>query len=214
MIFWFSEEVRYADIYMNMLSSNNFFSLTLNGHPYAETGPLYFILVWLLDAIPTINMPQAFFGSSILFAMLFVASTWILARGLGYSNKIAFTAGLILLSTFFLAGFTNYTRMDLLFAAFLNLSYVCFFRAWNKKIRTDLAYFRIPFPLLRSPYFNTDGIHPSIDRFFLFLHLDRKIQTYQQRRRHYRIFAGNPHYFRMVFLFISSRRRRIYQFDF
>ena len=64
--FWFSEEVRYADIYMNMLSSNNFFSLTLNGHPYAETGPLYFILVWLLDAIPTINMPQAFFGSSIL----------------------------------------------------------------------------------------------------------------------------------------------------
>lgn len=131
--FWFSEEVRYADIYMNMLSSNNFFSLTLNGHAYAETGPLYFILVWLLDAIPTINMPQAFFGSSILFAMFFVASTWILARGLGYSNKIAFTAGLILLSTFFLAGFTNYTRMDLLFAAFLNLSYVCFFRAWQKK---------------------------------------------------------------------------------
>lgn len=131
--FWFSEEVRYADIYMNMLSSHNFFTLTLNGHPYAETGPLYFILVWLLDAVPTINMPQAFFGASILFAVFFVASTWILARGLGYSGKVAFAAGLITLSMFFLASFTNYTRMDLLFAGFLNLSYVCFYRAWQKK---------------------------------------------------------------------------------
>ncbi len=131
--FWFSEEVRYADIYMNMLSSHDFFTLTLNGHPYAETGPLYFISVWLLDAIPTINMPQAFFGASILFAVFFIASTWILARGLGYSRKIAFAAGLLTLSMFFLASFTNYTRMDLLFAGFLNLSYVCFFRAWQKK---------------------------------------------------------------------------------
>lgn len=131
--FWFSEEVRYADIYMNMLSSHNFFTLTLNGHPYAETGPLYFIFVWLLDAVPTINMPQAFFGASILFAVFFVASTWILARGIGYSKKVAFAAGLLALSMFFLASFTNYTRMDLLFAGFLNLSYVCFFRAWQKK---------------------------------------------------------------------------------
>lgn len=130
--FWFSEEVRYADIYMNMLSSGNFFSLALNGHPYAETGPLYFVLVWLLDSVPNINMPQAFFGASIIFAVLFTASTWILARGLGFGGKVAFLAGLISLSMFFLAGFTNYTRMDLLFAAFLNLSYVCFFRAWQK----------------------------------------------------------------------------------
>ncbi len=168
--FWFSEEVRYADIYMNMLSSNNFFSLTLNGHPYAETGPLYFILVWLLDAIPTINMPQAFFGSSILFAMLFVASTWILARGLGYSNKIAFTAGLILLSTFFLAGFTNYTRMDLLFAAFLNLSYVCFFRAWQKKsapIWLIFAFLFLCFAALTSTL--TAFILPLIASFFFFI---------------------------------------------
>ena len=130
--FWFSEEVRYADIYMNMLSSGNFYSLTLNGHPFAETGPLYFILIWLLDAVPSINMPQAFFGASILFAVLFTASTWLLARGLGYSAKTAFLSGLIVLSVFFLAGFTNYSRMDLLFAALLNLSYVCFFRAWQK----------------------------------------------------------------------------------
>lgn len=130
--FWFSEEVRYADIYMNMLSSGNFFSLTLNGHPYAETGPLYFILVWLLDTMPAINMPQAFFGASIIFAVLFAASTWLLARGLGYSSKTAFLSGLIVLSMFFLAGFTNYSRMDLLFASLINLSCLCFFRAWQK----------------------------------------------------------------------------------
>lgn len=143
--FWFSEEVRYADIYMNMLSSHNFFTLTLNGHPYAETGPLYFIFVWLLDAIPTINMPQAFFGASILFAVFFIASTWILARGLGYSSKIAFTAGLLALSMFFLASFTNYTRMDLLFAGFLNLSYLCFFRAWQKKSAPIWLFFAFLF---------------------------------------------------------------------
>lgn len=148
--FWFSEEVRYADIYMNMLSSHNFFTLTLNGHPYAETGPLYFILVWLLDAIPTINMPQAFFGASILFAVFFVASTWILARGLGYSKKVAFTAGLLTLSMFFLASFTNYTRMDLLFAGFLNLSYVCFYRAWQKKSAPIWLLFAFLFLLFAS----------------------------------------------------------------
>lgn len=148
--FWFSEEVRYADIYMNMLSSHNFFSLTLNGHPYAETGPLYFILVWLLDTIPTINMPQAFFGASILFAVFFVASTWILARGLGYSKKVALTAGLLTLSMFFLASFTNYTRMDLLFAGFLNLSYVCFYRAWQKKSAPFWLLFAFLFLLFAS----------------------------------------------------------------
>lgn len=148
--FWFSEEVRYADIYMNMLSSHNFFTLTLNGHPYAETGPLYFIFVWLLDALPTINMPQAFFGASILFAVFFVASTWILARGLGYSQKVAFTAGLLTLSMFFLASFTNYTRMDLLFAGFLNLSYVCFFRAWQKKSAPVWLLFAFLFLCLAS----------------------------------------------------------------
>lgn len=131
--FWFSEEVRYADIYMNMLTDGNFLTLTLNGHPYAETGPLYFILVWLLDSILPISMPQAFFGASVLFAMLFSASTWVLARALGYSSKTAFASGLIALSVFFIAGFANYSRMDLLFVSFLNLSYACFYRAWQKK---------------------------------------------------------------------------------
>lgn len=131
--FWFSEEVRYADIYMNMLTDGNFLTLTLNGHPYAETGPLYFVLVWLLDSILPISMPQAFFGASVLFAMLFGASTWILARALGYSPKTAFASGLIALSVFFIAGFANYSRMDLLSVSFLSLSYACFYRAWQKK---------------------------------------------------------------------------------
>ncbi len=168
--FWFSEEVRYADIYMNMLSSHNFFTLTLNGHPYAETGPLYFILVWLLDAVPTINMPQAFFGASILFAVFFVASTWILARGLGYSGKIAFTAGLLALSMFFLASFTNYTRMDLLFAGFLNLSYVCFYRAWQKKsapIWLLFAFLFLCFASLTSTFIAY--VLPFIASIFFFL---------------------------------------------
>lgn len=168
--FWFSEEVRYADIYMNMLSSHNFFTLTLNGHPYAETGPLYFILVWLLDTIPTINMPQAFFGASILFAVFFIASTWILARGLGYSSKIAFAAGLLALSMFFLASFTNYTRMDLLFAGFLNLSYLCFFRAWQKKsapIWLFFAFLFLCFASLTSTFIAF--LFPFIASLFFFL---------------------------------------------
>lgn len=148
--FWFSEEVRYADIYMNMLSSGNFFSLTLNGHPYAETGPLYFILVWLLDTIPTINMPQAFFGASIIFSVLFTASTWLLARGLGYSAKTAFLSGLIVLSMFFLAGFTNYSRMDLLFASLINFSCLCFFRAWQKNSAPIWLIFAFLFLCLAS----------------------------------------------------------------
>ncbi len=131
--FWFAEEVRFADIYMNMLSSNNFLMLTLNGQPYAETGPLYYYLVRFIDLIPAINMPQALLITTVLCFMLFTTSTWILTRGLGYSNNVAFGAGLITISCLAFASLSYYIRMDLLFVSLLNFSYFCFYRAWKKE---------------------------------------------------------------------------------
>lgn len=127
------EEVHLADVYMNMLTSKEYFHFTLNGMPYAETLPLFFWGVMLIDTIPHIDMPQAFFLSTAFFTVLFLTSTWVLARGLGYSKQIAFASGLIILSTFSLVGLNNYICMDLLFASFINISILCFYRAWRKK---------------------------------------------------------------------------------
>ncbi len=148
--FWFAEEVRFADIYMNLFSSNNFLMLTLNGQPYAETGPLFYFLVRFIDLMPTINMPLALFITNLLCSLFFVASTWLFARGLGLSKKIAFSAGLILLSCLFLASQTYYINTYILFASFLNLSYLCFYRAWKKESAPIWLIFAFLFLALAS----------------------------------------------------------------
>ncbi len=131
--FWITEEVRLADVYMNLLASQNFFTLTLNGMPFVEAGPLYFTLIWLIDLIPQIEMPQAFFASSIIFTTFYIIVTWALARGLGFSKQIAFASGLIMLSSYSFLALTHYIQMDIIYATFTNLSFLFFYKAWKKE---------------------------------------------------------------------------------
>lgn len=131
--FWISEEVRFADVYMNMLATGNFFHLTLNGLPFAEAGPLYFLSIYAINSIPGVAMPQAFFIASTIFASLYISVVWLFARVMGLGKHGAFAAGLIALSTFFFIGLSNYNRMDLLHAALLNFSFLLFYYGWKKK---------------------------------------------------------------------------------
>lgn len=130
--FWFSDEVRHADIYMNMLQGD-WLALTLNGLPYPDKPPLYFWFLNALDMLPGLNMPQLFFVGIALSTMLFVALTWLFARALGFDKRVAFASGLLLLSTFYFIGLTHYPRMDMLFSSVILAAFLCFYKGWVKQ---------------------------------------------------------------------------------
>lgn len=128
---WFSDEVRHADVYMRLLGGD-WLVLSLNGLPYPDKPPLYFWFLRGLDAIPGVDEPRLFFLGTAISAMLFTASVWLLARATGHDRRVAFAAGLMTIGCMFVAGLTQYPRMDLMFAAVINLSLICLYRGWIK----------------------------------------------------------------------------------
>ncbi len=124
---WFSDEVRMADVLMN-LKSSGWLTLTLNGLPYADKPPLYFWLMEALARMPGVTAVMAMFLASALSHALFVASVWLLARGTGHDRKVAFAAGLLTLGCLVISWLAGYVRMDLLFAALICLGMLCLYR--------------------------------------------------------------------------------------
>ncbi len=124
---WFSDEVRIADVFMN-LKSGGWLTLTLNGLPYADKPPLYFWMMEALTWIPGVTAVMAMFLASALSHALFIASVWLLARGTGHGRKVAFAAGLLTLGCLSISWLAGYVRMDLLFAALICLGMLCLYR--------------------------------------------------------------------------------------
>lgn len=128
---WFSDEVRHADVYMRLLEGN-WLALNLNGVPYPDKPPLYFWFLRLLDSVPGVDAPLLFFAGTALSSLLFIGSTWLLARATGHDRRVAFASGLLCLGCLFFAGLTHYPRMDLAFASVITLSLLCLYRGWIK----------------------------------------------------------------------------------
>ena len=122
-------------------------------------------------------MPQAFFIAMTFCMMLLTTSTWLLTRGIGYSNKVAFCAGLITLSCLSLASLSYYIRMDLLFISLLNFSYLCFYRAWKKESAPIWLIFAFLF-LALACLSQTSFLCSSFYCLFLFPHLDKQTKPY------------------------------------
>ena len=128
---WFSDEVRYANAYQNLVLNGKWMVLSLNGQPYPDKPPVYFWFLWLLDTLTPADMPQVFFLGAALSGLFFVFAAYWLARTLHFDRTVSLASVLILLSTFFLAGLFHYSRMDLLFSALILLSHGCLYRAFT-----------------------------------------------------------------------------------
>jgi len=126
---WFSDEVRYANAYQNLVERGKWLVLSLNGQPYPDKPPVYFWFLWLIDALTPADMPAVFFLGAALSGLFFVASAHVLARTLGFDRSVCLACVLMLLANFFLVGLFHYSRMDLLFAGLIILSHACLFRA-------------------------------------------------------------------------------------
>ncbi len=129
---WFSDEVRYGNAYQNLVENGNWMVLALNGQPYPDKPPVYFWFLWLLDTITPADMPTVFFLGAALSGLLFLASAYVLARVLGFNRTVSLSGVLVLLSTFFLVALFHYSRMDLMFAAFIVFSHACLFKAFKE----------------------------------------------------------------------------------
>lgn len=130
--FWVLGEVQLADAYRNLLATDMWWQTLVNGQAYAEISPFYVLSLKALSYIPILNIEQIFFFSASLTTILFTASIWLLARGIGYSKEVAFASGLITLCLLASLGFSFIISASLLTMAAINISLLCFYRAWKK----------------------------------------------------------------------------------
>lgn len=130
---WFSDEVRYGNAYQNLVLNGKWMVLSLNGQPYPDKPPVYFWFLWLIDTLTPADMPTVFFLGAALSGLFLLMASYALARTLGLNRTVSLAGVLILLSSFFLAGLFHYSRMDLLFAAFIILAHACLFKAFSLK---------------------------------------------------------------------------------
>ena len=145
---WYSDEIRHADAFRNLLDGGKWLVLEMNGQPYPNKPPLYFLFLRALyEVLPAgwQSIPVLFFAGAAISGLLFILSTLVLGRGAGRADgKTLLAAGLILLSTGYIMGLLHYGRMDFLFAALITLSFTAFFIAVGHRrsvLWMVLAYF-------------------------------------------------------------------------
>ena len=130
---WFSDEVRYANVFEHLHDAGKWLVMYLNGEPYPDKPPVYF---WLLAALRPLfkgSGPALFFTGAAVSALAMLGATLGLNRlVLKGSRGQGLAAGLVLLTCFYWIGVAHYSRMDLLFAALICCSHICLFRAWQR----------------------------------------------------------------------------------
>ncbi|WP_320169153.1 glycosyltransferase family 39 protein [Maridesulfovibrio sp.] len=143
---WFSDEVRYANVYHQMKDAGHWLVMYLNGVPYPDKPPVYFWFLSLIDNLTPADGPSVFFLGSAVSAAIFLVSTLALAKTLGCGKKTVLASGLVLLTNIFFAGIAHYSRMDLLFASFIIWANICLYKGFHS--RSTARWFIAAFALM------------------------------------------------------------------
>lgn len=137
---WYSDEVRYADAYRNMVSTSNWLVLHMNGAVYPDKPPLFFWFLYGLQEAASLVLPGGlkqpllFFVGVAVSGLLCLVATHLLAAFVGrVDRRTVLCADLVLISGLFFAGLLHYLRMDLLFTALITFSHVFLFHALVRK---------------------------------------------------------------------------------
>ena len=109
--------------------------LNLNGLPYPDKPPLFFWLLRIIDAIPTIDGIAVFYIGSAISGFAFIAATRLLAKILGLSKEVQTASIFVMLSGLLIIGTFQYLRMDLLFSAFILLSIAALYEHYISQTR-------------------------------------------------------------------------------
>jgi len=131
---WFSDEIRYANVFENVVHGGKWLVMYLNGVPYPDKPPVYFWFLAGLLPVFKAATPALFMAGAALSALLLLTATMALSRLVARAGREAsLGAGLVLVSCFYFIGLAHYSRMDLLFATLITAAHVCLFRAWGRE---------------------------------------------------------------------------------
>lgn len=126
-------ELGFAGMYEHMLAANQWLVPPhLANMPAAL--PVYFWFMRLVDAIPYADGNFLYPLVSALSAFVALAGVYTLGLTTGLGNKVAFAAGLILLSCLGFTPLGHYLSPDLLFAGTLAFSMACLYRGWINQL--------------------------------------------------------------------------------
>ncbi|QQA45091.1 ArnT family glycosyltransferase [Pelagovum pacificum] len=137
---WFSDEVRYAEVYSNLVSDGHWVVLRLNGEPYPDKPPVFFLLVRALDLIPGVGMPHVLYLASAVSAGLLLAALVSLGRAVGVGREGRAGGVLVLLALPAMSLLLHYVRMDLLFTALMIWAQAAFYRHYIGGKPASVAY--------------------------------------------------------------------------
>jgi len=117
--FWFSDEVRYAEVYSNLVEGGHWIVLNLNGVAYPDKPPLFFLMLAALDLIPGVGMPGVMFLGSAVSGWFLLFAVTRLGAALGLSRDAQAAGVAATLCLFGVILHLHYVRMDLLFVALM-----------------------------------------------------------------------------------------------
>ncbi len=127
---WFSDEIRHADAFRNLLEHGKWLILEMNGAAYPDKPPLYFWFLRGLYEVLRTDGPMLYFTAAAISGLLYLWAALGLGKYAGRVDKSTnFAAGIILLSTGYVMGTLHYARMDLLFSALIVGSHILLYRA-------------------------------------------------------------------------------------
>ncbi len=127
---WFSDEVRHADAFRNLLEHGKGIVLQMNGLEYLDKPPLYFWFLRGLYEILKVEGPLLDFTAAAVSGLLFVLSFLLLGRFVDRADGRTLTAsGIVLVCSGYVYALLHYARMDFLFAACIICAYVALYHA-------------------------------------------------------------------------------------
>lgn len=128
---FFGDEVRYADVYLH-LKEGDFIALTLNGEPYPDKPPLFFIFIYFLQLITRIPAPQIFFIATSITGAMFIAGSYYFLKIITKDEDKAFYSNILIVSNLYFIALVNFVKMDLIFSFFILLSFTFFYLYYEK----------------------------------------------------------------------------------
>lgn len=128
---WFSDEIRHADAFKNLLEHGKWLILEMNGNPYPDKPPLYFWFLRGLYEVLRTDGPMLYFTAAAISGLFYLWASLGLGRNVArVDGATNLAAGIMLLSTAYIMGTLHYARMDLLFSALILCSHILLYRSF------------------------------------------------------------------------------------
>ena len=130
---WPLQETQAAAVVKDTLAASHWLTPVLDGKPYSSAMPFYFWFASLISLIPDIVLSFAIKLSTLISSVLFVLSTYLLARAAGISKKTSLASGMLVLAAFLPAITMQVSGMETLFAALVTFAHAAFVVSWKRK---------------------------------------------------------------------------------